>query len=198
MIKLYGVRTSPYVRHARVALAESGLSWQLEQVTPDTITLSPTLRVPFLIDGDLTLTDSAVIVRYAREQSGQSFLPSVGDHELFALATSVLDTAVNLYLLNIGDSAALAEVTTGTSTIGFNPRTYYERRQERIVAGMKGLDQFELNASAPFSDGHIRLACLLDWAGYRETIDLSGLSNLSALLTRIREWPTFAETAPDR
>ena len=66
MIKLYGVRTSPYVRHARVALAESGLSWQFEQVTPDTITLSPTLRVPFLVDGALTLTDSAVIVRYAR------------------------------------------------------------------------------------------------------------------------------------
>ena len=198
MIKLYGIRTSPYVRHARVALAESGLSWQFEQVTPDTINLSPTLRVPFLIDGDLTLTDSAVIVRYAREQSGQAFLPSVGDHELFALATSVLDTAVNLYLLNIGDSAALAEVATGTSAIGFNPRTYYERQQERIVAGVKGLDRFELEASAPYTDGQIRLACLLDWVGYRQTVDLSGLNNLSDFLTRIGEWPTFAETAPDR
>lgn len=198
MMKLYGVRTSPYVRHAKVALAESGLSWQFEQVTPETINLSPTLRVPFLIDGDLTLTDSAVIVRYARQQSGQAFLPSVGDHELFALATSILDTAVNLYFLNIGDSAALADVATGTSSIGFHPKTYYERQQERIVAGVKGLDQFELNATAPYSDGLIRLACLLDWASYRETIDLSGLSNLGDFLTRIREWPTFAETAPDR
>ena len=198
MMKLYGVRTSPYVRHARVALAESGLSWQFEQVTPETIDMSPTLRVPFLVDGNLTLTDSAVIVRYAREQSGQAFLPSVGDHELFALATSILDTAVNLYFLNIGDSAALADVATGTSSIGFNPRTYYERQQERIVAGVKGLDQFELNATAPFSDGLIRLACLLDWASYREIIDLSGLDNLGDFLTRIREWPTFAETAPDR
>ena len=197
MMKLYGVRTSPYVRHARVALAESGLSWQFEQVTPDTINLSPTLRVSFLIDGNLTLTDSAVIVRYAREQSGQAFLPSVGDHELFALATSILDTTVNLYLLNIGDSAALAEVATGTSAIGFNPRTYYERQQERIVAGVRGLDQFELDASAPFTDGHIRLACLLDWASYRETIDLLGLNKLNDFLTRMREWPTFAETAPD-
>ena len=180
-----------------MALAESGLSWQFEQVTPDTINLSPTLRVPFLIDGNLTLTDSAVIVRYAREQSGQTFLPSVGDHELFALATSILDTTVNLYLLNIGDSAALAEVATGTSAIGFNPRTYSERQQERIVAGVRGLDQFEQDASAPFTDGHIRLACLLDWASYRETIDLLGLNKLNDFLTRMREWPTFAETAPD-
>ena len=198
MMKLYGVRTSPYVRHARVALAESGLWWQFEQVTPDTINLSPTLRVPFLIDNDLTLTDSAVIVRYAREQSGQAFLPSVGDHELFALATSVLDTAVNLYLLNIGDSAALAEVAAGISAIGFSPRTYYERQQERIVAGVQGLNQSELEASSPYTDGQIRLACLLDWASYRETIDLSGLNNLSDFLTRMREWPAFAETAPDR
>ena len=114
------------------------------------------------------------------------------------MATSILDTAVNLYLLNIGDSAALAEVATGTSAIGFNPRTYFERQQERIVSGVKGLDQFELNASAPYTDGHIRLACLLDWASYRETVDLSELHNLGDFLTRIREWPTFAETAPGR
>ena len=92
-MKLLGVRTSPYARHTRVPLAESGLLWQFEQVTPDTIKLSPTLRVPFFIDGDLTLTDSAVIVRNAREQSGQVFLSSVSDNELFALATSTLDTA---------------------------------------------------------------------------------------------------------
>lgn len=74
MMKLYGVRSSPYVRHARVALAESNLDWQLQQVTPDTINKSPTRRVPFLKDGDLTLTDSVVIVRYVREKAGQLFL----------------------------------------------------------------------------------------------------------------------------
>ena len=36
-MKLYGVRTSPYVRHARVALAQSDLDWELEQVNLDTI-----------------------------------------------------------------------------------------------------------------------------------------------------------------
>ena len=115
-MKLYGVRTSPYVRHARVALAQSDLNWKLEQVTLDTIGQSPTLRVPFLTDGKLTLSDSSVIVRYVREQSGQSYLSTVADHALFALATSVLDTAVNVYLMNIGDSADLAGVPTGTST----------------------------------------------------------------------------------
>ena len=196
-MKLYGVRTSPYVRHARVALIQSNLEWQLEQVTLDTISRSPTLRVPFLIDGDLTLSDSSVIVRYVREQSGQAFLATVADHELFALATSVLDTAVNVYLMNIGDSADLAEVPAGASAIGFDPKTYFERQQERIAVGMQELEHCQLSSRQPYTDGEIRLACLLDWAAYRETIDLSGKDNLCRFLADIRAWPPFAETAPD-
>ena len=142
MMKLYGVRSSPYVRHARVALAESNLDWQLQQVTPDTIIKSPTRRVPFLKDGDLTLTDSAVIVRYVREKAGQLFLDTIADHELFALSTSVLDTAVNVYLMNINDSSDLAEVPSGSSVIGFSPKTYFERQQERIGVGIQGLNDF--------------------------------------------------------
>ena len=196
-MKLYGVRTSPYVRHARVALTQSNLEWELEQVTLDTISRSPTLRVPFLIDGDLTLSDSSVIVRYVREQSGQAFLATVADHELFALATSVLDTAVNVYLMNIGDSADLAEVPAGASAIGFAPKTYFERQQERIAVGMQELEHCQLSSSQTYTDGEIRLACLLDWAAYRETIDLSGKDNLCRFLADIRAWPPFAETAPD-
>ncbi len=196
-MKLYGVRTSPYVRHARVALAQSGLDWELEQVTLDTIGQSPTLRVPFLTDGKLTLSDSSVIVRYVREQSGQSYLATIADHELFAVATSVLDTAVNVYLMNIGDSADLAEVPTGTSTTGFDPKTYFERQKERITVGIQELERCQLSFSQPYTDGEIRLACLLDWAAYRDTIDLSGKDNLCRFLAEIRTWPPFAETAPD-
>ncbi len=75
----------------------------------------------------LTLTDSAVIVRYVREKAGQLFLDTIADHELFALSTSVLDTAVNVYLMNINDSSDLAEVPSGSSVIGFSPKTYFER-----------------------------------------------------------------------
>ena len=196
-MKLYGVRTSPYVRHARVALSQSGLDWQLEQVTPDTIGMSPTIRVPFLTDGNLTLTDSAVIVRYVREQASQSYLATIMDHELFALSTSVLDTAVNVYLMNIGDSADLAEVSIGASVIGFNPKTYFERQQERIAIGMQELERCNLATCQPYTDGEIRLACLLDWAAYRETIDLTGLDNLCSFLAQIRKWAPFAETAPN-
>lgn len=196
MMKLYGVLTSPYVRHARVAAAESNLDWQFEKVTADTIDQSPTKRVPFLTDGDLTFTDSSVIVRYVKEKAGQPFLETVADYELFALSTSVLDTAVNVYLMNIDDSADLAEVTSGASVIGYTPKTYFERQQERVGSGITELNKFDLASGQPYTDGEIRLACLLDWAAFRETIDLSGLDNLQRFLASIRKWPPFAETAP--
>ncbi len=196
VMTLYGVRTSPYVRHARIVLQQSNMAWQLKQATAEVMHLSPTRRVPFLIDGDLTLTDSSVIVRYVREKAKQSFLPTIADQELFAMATSVLDTAVNVYLMNVGDTADLEAVTSGTSVIGFNPKTYFECQQSRILTGIQGLNNFELSCDGPYTDAEIRLACLLDWADYRNTIVLSGLDNLTHFLSGIRRWPLFAETAP--
>jgi glutathione S-transferase len=197
MIKLYGVRTSPYVRHARIALAESGLQWQLEQVTSETIIKSPTRRVPFLTDGELILTDSSVIVRYIREKAGQPFLEKITDHELFALSTSVLDTAVNVFLMNVANSADLEAIASGPSTIGFSPRSYFESQQARIGSGIQGLNDFKLSHAQPYNDGEIRLACLLDWAIYRGTIDISGLEILERFLGGIRDWAPFTETAPN-
>lgn len=197
-MRLYGVRTSPYVRHARIALAESGLDWQFEQVTLDTINMSPTLRVPFLIDDQMTLSDSSVIVRYVREQAGQPYLATITDHELFALSTSVLDTAVNLYLLNFGDTADLAEMSVGTSAIGYNPKTYVERQYQRIMTGVDSLEGYKLHTGHTYTDGEIRLGCLLDWAVYRDTIRLEKRENLGRFLSHIRTWPPFLETSPDK
>lgn len=196
-MKLYGVRTSPYVRHARIALAQSGLEWQLEQVNSETIIKSPTRRVPFLIDGDLILTDSSVIVRHIREKTGQPFLKTIAHHELFALSTTVLDTAVNVFLMNVNNSDDLAVVAAGASTIGFDPKSYFESQQKRVGIGIRELDKLTLPDTEPYNDGEIRLACLLDWAIYRGTVDITGMAGLQHFLDKIRNWIPFTETAPD-
>ncbi len=198
MIKLYGVLTSPYVRHARVALTQSDLDWKLETITPKTIKRSPTMRVPFLEDGDLMLTDSAVIVRYVREQTGQPYLETLADHELFALATSVLDTAVNVYLMNIDDSTELDSVERGSSTTEFNAKQYFERQQQRINTGLMGLNELTLSTEQPYTDGEIRLGSLLDWGEFRGMVNLDELPALQHFLKNIRTWSPFVETAPDQ
>jgi len=69
MHKLYFTTGSPFARAVRIILAEKGLPFDREETytTPsveERARGSPTLQVPTLLDGDLRLWDSAVILEY--------------------------------------------------------------------------------------------------------------------------------------
>lgn len=71
---VYGGAVSPFVRKVRVALAEKGLAYSLEQINPfalppDFVEISPLKRIPAFRDTDLAapndhLADSSVICDY--------------------------------------------------------------------------------------------------------------------------------------
>lgn len=72
-ITLYGAAISPFVRKTRVALAEKGLAYNHEPVSPfapppEFLDISPLKRIPVLRDDsegpDATLPDSSVICAY--------------------------------------------------------------------------------------------------------------------------------------
>lgn len=60
-LTLYGVPQSPFVRKARIALEEKGLSYALEAPVPGQ---HPMGKMPVLRDGDLVVPDSSVICAY--------------------------------------------------------------------------------------------------------------------------------------
>jgi glutathione S-transferase len=69
MRKLIFTTGSPFARAVRIVLDEKGLEWERqEEITTPSVEAraqtSPTLQVPTLIDGDLRLWDSAVILDY--------------------------------------------------------------------------------------------------------------------------------------
>jgi glutathione S-transferase len=69
MRKLFFTTGSPFARAVRILLAEKGLQFEREETytTPsveERARVTPTLQVPMLIDGDLKLWDSTVIVEY--------------------------------------------------------------------------------------------------------------------------------------
>ena len=69
MRKLIFTTGSPFARAVRIVLDEKGLEWERqEEITTPSIEAraqtSPTLQVPTLIDGDLRLWDSHVILDY--------------------------------------------------------------------------------------------------------------------------------------
>jgi glutathione S-transferase len=70
---VYGASLSPFVRKVRVALAEKGLTYEHDQVSPfqpppNFVEISPLRRIPVLRDTDLpepnTLPDSSIICDY--------------------------------------------------------------------------------------------------------------------------------------
>ncbi len=197
-MKLYGSYTSPFVRHCRIALLEGQAKGTLdcEFIETDIVSsgkLSPTKKVPFLTDTlsdennnseEVELTDSASILMYLREQSGQTFFKSANDFNLFCNVNTVLDASVNLFFLELKDKILPTE------------GSYLERHRERVLSALQYFNEQEYSATAPFTDGELRLACFLDWGLFRKRITLEGLDNLQALLEAARSYDVFSQTAP--
>lgn len=184
-MKIYGSFTSPFVRHCRIALLETNLSCEFIEIDPaQSAQISPTKKVPLLVDGDITLSDSSSILRYLREKSGASYMPDIMDFELFNMTNTVMDSAVNIFYLEKFD-----KFTTEQSS-------YLARQQSRVLSGLEALNEMELSAQLPLTDGLIRLACFLDWGIYRDRISLQKLTNLTRLLDVARTDKNFIKTVP--
>ena len=185
-MKLYGSYTSPFVRHCRVALAQEGLDFDfIEADYAMSAEKSPTAKVPFLADGDLALTDSSSILKYIREKSGKRFLADLDDYENFAMANTLQDAAINVFILE---------------KEGFDAEQiqYMARQKNRIQSGLKAFNQhFGANPNHDITrDGTLRCACFLTWGLFRKCIRLNGLDNLNRMLNAANQVDGFAATAP--
>lgn len=74
MIVLFGVPISPYVRKVKIALREKGIPFDMQvadpllRILPDRfVAASPRLEVPALVDGDLAVFDSRIILEYLED-----------------------------------------------------------------------------------------------------------------------------------
>src|SRR5262249_27125594 len=72
-VKIIGGPASPYVRKVLAALAWKGIDYEIDPIVPfygdDRFSkLSPLRRIPVLIDGDVALCDSSVILQYLEDR----------------------------------------------------------------------------------------------------------------------------------
>ena len=74
MLKLYEIPLSPYVQKVRIALHEKGLEFESSAPnlfgTPDAefLRVSPRREIPVLVDGDVVVFDSTIILEYIEER----------------------------------------------------------------------------------------------------------------------------------
>lgn len=183
-MKLYGSYTSPFVRHVRIVLLETGLACEfIETDQTGSAAQSPTQRVPFLQDGDIFLTDSASIIKYLRERVGQDYCKTAKELDELCLVSTLMDATVNLFFIK----------RDGVDISGI---PYLQRQAARIHTTLKELNQLPLPNSAPYTDAQIRLACFIGWAKLRNQVDFSVYPALEQFYVNANQHPHFQATQP--
>lgn len=183
-MKLYGSYTSPYVRHCRIALIQSGLNWEFVDTDYESSAqLSPTKKVPFLHDGENHFTDSNSILMHICDRLGVPFMNNAQEMELYATINTAMDSAINLFLL-------------GKEGVNETSSPYLARQRSRVESVLNLLEESVHSYSEPLNHAQIRLACFLEWGLFRNQIALENHTNLKQYLDDCRAWQTFADTTP--
>ncbi|WP_293378999.1 glutathione S-transferase family protein [Natronospirillum sp.] len=183
-MQLFGSYTSPYVRHCRIALSETGTEFTLTETDhAASAKQSPAQRVPFMEDGNVRLHDSASILKYVRERAGQAWMADVQQYDLFCLCNTALDATINVFLLERS---------------GVDPQSndYLKRQSGRIRTTVEALEALAAERGLQWNDGSIRLACFMDWAIYRQRFDFSAYPTLTQWLKEASARDEFKATAP--
>ena len=203
-MKLIGSTTSPYVRKARIVMAEKKLDYQfvLENVwaADSRIAASnPLGKVPCLImEGGEAVFDSRVIVEYLDTLSPVGkLIPSTGRERAEvktweALADGLLDAAILVRLENTFEGRSPAQ----------RSQAWIDRQMDKVHASLKamaqGLGDKPYCSGIHLSLSDISVGCALGWIEFRfpEIAWRTDHPNLAKLMDKLAQRPSFADTQP--
>ena len=138
MMKLYDFLPCPFGQKVRIVLAEKSLTYELIQIDlaqgdqrrPEFLRLNPFARVPVLVDEDITVYDSTVIVEYLEDEYPEPpVLPALGSSALRARARMFEDFADTSFTPQVGQ--LMAEMA----------RAEAERDQARLQRLHRGIER---------------------------------------------------------
>ena len=200
-MKLLGSLTSPYVRKARVVLAEKRIEYAFELDDPwdeksRVADANPLGKVPVLVlDDDSTLFDSRVIVEFLDSVSPISRLIPSNNREKIevkrweALADGVLDAAAAVVLERRRPAKQKSEALI-------------KRQMDKIERGVavmaRDLGEKPWCTGNALTLADIACGVALGYLDFRHgTYDWRVLhANLAKLAAKLAERPSFADTAP--
>jgi glutathione S-transferase len=173
---LYGSKTSPFVRRLRILLEDIPYDFQeLEIFGKDAELLNkinPLNQIPVLLDGEHTIWDSRQIINYLNVIHRFQNM-SWEDENLLTAIEGAMTAGVNLLLLK-------------RSGIDIQqPAMFIQRQHERIQSV---LNYFSAQLSGVWMEEWnihtVSMYCFLDWASFREIIDLSSRPECRAFLAK--------------
>ncbi|MDQ5947256.1 MAG: glutathione S-transferase [Pseudomonadota bacterium] len=200
-MKLIGSLTSPYVRKARVVLAEKKIEYDFELDSPwnadsGVPNINPLGKIPVLVlDDDTVLFDSRVIVEYLdNETPNNNLMPAPNRERILvkrweALADGVCDAAATAFL-------------EGKRPAKLRDKDWIERQRGKIAQALEFMSE-ELGENAHCMGTHFSLAdaavgSALGYLVFRfEDINWQETHpNLAKLYDKLMQRPSFADTVP--
>jgi len=188
-MKLIGSSASPYVRRIRLLLNDTPHTFSdLDIYNDDREVLrqhTPIMRIPVLIDGDLTLYDSRIIARYIATEKLNTDMLSWDEEN----RVSIIDGATDALI------ALLLSKRSGIDIEG--GQLYITLQKDRAAATLHELEKM-VNEGA-FSEWRYPSICLytlLDWADFRKMLNLEAFPNLKSFRARNQNRDAVADTDP--
>lgn len=200
-MKLIGTLTSPYVRKARVVLAEKKIDFELVIDSPNAPDsnvprYNPLARVPVLVlDDDDAIFDSPVIVEYLDNLAPNNKLFPQTNRERIevkrweALSDGLLDAAVAIRLESLRPESQRSD-----SAI---------RRERAVIDSALAMMASELGEKhwcmgTPFTFADVAVGCALGYLDFRfpDIEWRSSHPNLGRLHEQLMQRPSFADALP--
>ena len=200
-MKLYGSRTSPYVRKVRVVMIEKRIECDFVEENvwsaDTTVTLhNPLTKIPVLaLDDGMTLYDSRVVAEYLDGVTPVSRLIPDGGRERAmvkrweALGDGIADAGIAMFLERKRE-LSLQNKDWITRQLG--------KVNSAIAAAARELGDREYCHGLSLTLGDISLACALLWMEFRmpEIQWRANHPNLKKWIERLETMPSFVDTKP--
>jgi len=208
-MKLYSSSTSPFARKVRVVAAELGLSSRIEEIqvalspvapNADVSAKNPLGKIPALeLETGEVLVDSRVICSYLDTlHSGRKLHPDDAAERATVSTTEALaDGVVDAGIL------VRYELLLRPEALRWAP--WLDGQCEKIVRGLAAMEARVPSFDEELDMGQIAIGCAIGWLEFREPLKASSVhtmtprtafSALYRLYDRLRERPSFRDTAP--
>ena len=195
--KFYSSLTSPYARKIRVALRETGLHTQIEEVltdpfkpTEEFLVANPLCKIPaFETRSGEVLPDSNLILHYLAEQ-----YPTLNDHE--QAENPLLNLRLRQYAEGIID-ASVATVLEKRRPEPIVYRQFLDRQSDTIERALIAIER-DMDQLVSFGTTAITLAVALNYLNFRlpyiEWMPVH--TEMAQWLSEVNERPSLAMTVP--
>ncbi len=213
MIRLHFTPGSFFSRKVRIVLAEKGLPYDSrvegssrQRSSESFAVMNPVLRVPVLIDGDLTLFESDLIIDYLLK----NYPGNAPDGATPPLAADITrnahhwEDAKTLAVLNDAADTMLNLRYWKANGLAVETVDYGRKQQARFHSCLDWLEQRATSEGfipGVFSIQDIALICALDYIDARGEflkglLEWRGRARIEAIVSRYRERPSMKATAP--